>query len=218
MDAWQRHWLVQAQTAESRQELTAAASEAAYALGFERFCYAQSIWLLHSRSVVLALDNHLPTRCPNGLAHPDADAAIAHCRHSNQPFVWRAAATGVGWAQGVSSPRALGVRGILSLTRDGPALEEDELQRMEPLLSLVCKTVHEAMLRIEAPTAGAALTEREREVLRWAAVGKTTTEVARILTVSENTIKFHIKNATQKLGTANKTAAVVKAVLMGLLH
>lgn len=218
MDAWHRRWLGQAQSAASRQELTAITAEAARALGFERFCYAQSIWLLRSRAVVLALDNHLPPQPPPDAARPDTDPAIAHCRHSNQPFVWRAAASGVGWAQGVSSPRALGVRGILSLTRGGPALDDDELHQVEPLLSLVCKTVHEAMLRIEAPTAGTPLTEREREVLRWAAVGKTTTEVARILTVSENTIKFHIKNATQKLGTANKTAAVVKAVLMGLLH
>lgn len=217
MDAWHRRWLEQARTAASRQELTAIAADAARALGFERFRYVQSVWLLHSRAVVLALDNHLPARPAHGATHPDTEPAIAHCRHSNLPFVWRAA-SGAGWAQGVSSPRALGVRGILSFTGGGPALDEDGLHRAEPLLSLICKTVHEAMLRIEAPTAGAPLTEREREVLRWAAVGKTTTEVARILTVSENTIKFHIKNATQKLGTANKTAAVVKAVLMGLLH
>lgn len=217
MDAWHRRWLDQAQAAASRQDLTAIAADAARALGFERFCYVQSVWLLHSRAVVLALDNHLPARSPHGAAHPDTEPAIAHCRHSNLPFAWRAA-SGAGWAQGVSSPRALGVRGILSFTSGGPALDEDGLLRVEPLLSLICKTVHEAMLRIEVPTGGTPLTEREREVLRWAAVGKTTTEVARILTVSENTIKFHIKNATQKLGTANKTAAVVKAVLMGLLH
>lgn len=218
MDAWHRHWLGRAQAAANRQELTVIASDAARALGFERLCYLQSTWLLHSRAVVLTLDNHPPSQPPHDLSRADADPAIAHCRFSNLPFVWRAPAIGVGWAQGVSSPRALGVRGILSLTRGGLVPTDDEPHHVEPLLSLVSKAIHDAMLRIEMPTRSAALTEREREVLRWTAVGKTSTEVAQILTVSENTIKFHIKNASHKLGTANKTAAVVKAVLMGLLH
>jgi LuxR family transcriptional regulator len=218
MDAWHRHWLGRAQAAANRQELTATATEAARALGFERFCYLQSTWLLHSRTVVLTLHDHLLSRPPHDLRRADADPAIVHCRFSNLPFVWQASAHGAGWAQGVSSPHALGVRGILSLTRDGPPPDDGDLQHMEPLLSLVSKAIHDAMLRIERPTRSATLTEREREVLRWTAVGKTSTEVAQILTISENTIKFHIKNATHKLGTANKTAAVVKAVLMGLLH
>jgi len=218
MDAWHRPWLDRAQAATNRQELTAVAGEAARSLGFERFCYLQSTWLLHSRAVVLTLHNHLLSRPPHDLSRADADPAIAHCRFSNLPFVWRASANGAGWAQGVSSPCALGVRGILSLTRDGPPPDDGETQQVELLLSLVSKAIHDAMLRIERPSRSASLTEREREVLRWTAVGKTSTEVAQILTISENTIKFHIKNATHKLGTANKTAAVVKAVLMGLLH
>lgn len=218
MDAWHRHWLGRAQTATNRQELTSIASDAARALGFERFCYLQSTWLLNSRAVVLTLHNHLISPPPHDLSRADADPAIAHCRFSNLPFVWRACPNGAGWAQGASSPRALGVRGIFSLTRDGPPPDDGELQHVEPLLSLVSKAIHDAMLRIERPARSEALTEREREVLRWTAVGKTSTEVAQILTVSENTIKFHIKNATHKLGVANKTAAVVKAVLMGLLH
>ena len=61
------------------------------------------------------------------------------------------------------------------------------------------------------------LTEREREVLKWTADGKSASEISDILIVSKNTIDFHIKNAIPKLKTSNKTAAVVRAVILGLL-
>jgi DNA-binding CsgD family transcriptional regulator len=57
-------------------------------------------------------------------------------------------------------------------------------------------------LGFESPRIEPPLTEREREVLRWTAIGKTTPEVARILALSDNTIQFHIKNASLKLGAA----------------
>ena len=63
-----------------------------------------------------------------------------------------------------------------------------------------------------------ALTARETEVLRWTAEGKTSGEVSDILAVSEHTVNFHVKNAVAKLQTANKTAAVVRAAMLGLLN
>ncbi|MEF9928520.1 MAG: LuxR C-terminal-related transcriptional regulator, partial [Massilia sp.] len=42
-------------------------------------------------------------------------------------------------------------------------------------------------------------------------------EAGTILSLSERTVNFHVANALLKLGAANKTAAVVKAALFGLL-
>jgi DNA-binding response OmpR family regulator len=56
-----------------------------------------------------------------------------------------------------------------------------------------------------------ALNDREVEVLTWAARGKTSTEIARILGVTKRTIDFHIDNAREKLGAATRTEAVLKA-------
>jgi len=61
------------------------------------------------------------------------------------------------------------------------------------------------------------LTERELEVLRWSADGKSATEIGDILSISKNTVDFHIKNAVHKLQTSNKTAAVARAIMLGLL-
>ena len=64
----------------------------------------------------------------------------------------------------------------------------------------------------------AALTGRETEVLKWTADGKTAGEISDVLGLSENTIAFHMKNAINKLGAANKTAAVIQAAMLGLLN
>ena len=63
-----------------------------------------------------------------------------------------------------------------------------------------------------------ALTPREIEVLKWSADGKTAAEIGDILSISIPTVNFHIKNAVQKMKAANKTAAVVQALMAGLLN
>ena len=61
------------------------------------------------------------------------------------------------------------------------------------------------------------LTPREREILRWAADGKTSWEVSVILHISERTVKFHLNQASHKLNAVNRTAAVAKALARGLI-
>ena len=61
------------------------------------------------------------------------------------------------------------------------------------------------------------LTPREREILRWAADGKTSWEVSVILNISERTVKFHLTQASHKLNAVNRTAAVAKALARGLI-
>ena len=62
------------------------------------------------------------------------------------------------------------------------------------------------------------LSIREQEVLRWTGDGKTADQIAEILMLSPSTINFHLRNAMMKLDAPNKTAAVVRAIFLGLLH
>jgi LuxR family transcriptional regulator, quorum-sensing system regulator SolR len=62
-----------------------------------------------------------------------------------------------------------------------------------------------------------ALSPRELDVIAWSADGKTSSEMATLLGVSENTVKFHFKNAKEKLGSSSKASSVVKAALLGML-
>jgi len=62
------------------------------------------------------------------------------------------------------------------------------------------------------------LSERERDCLRWTAEGKSSWDIGMILSISENTVNFHIKKAMRKLGTTSRTVAVVKAMRFNLIE
>jgi len=66
------------------------------------------------------------------------------------------------------------------------------------------------------PEAGAQLTDREREVLRLLAEGRSNKEIARVLVVSERTVKGHVSNILGKLGLQDRTQAALYAVRNGL--
>lgn len=61
------------------------------------------------------------------------------------------------------------------------------------------------------------LTSREFEVLELVAQGATNAEIAMQLTVSENTVKFHMKNILQKLHASNRAGVVAYALKSGLI-
>lgn len=52
------------------------------------------------------------------------------------------------------------------------------------------------------------LSSRELQVLKLSERGKTYKEIARILSISENTIKFHVKNILTKLNSSNMRQAI----------
>jgi DNA-binding CsgD family transcriptional regulator len=62
------------------------------------------------------------------------------------------------------------------------------------------------------------LTDREVEILRWTASGKTAWEIGSILKISERTVNFHLQNLMGKLGVHNKTHAAAKAMSFGLIQ
>ncbi len=61
------------------------------------------------------------------------------------------------------------------------------------------------------------LTDREIDCLNWTAAGKTSAEIADILTLSEHTVNHYLNRATKKLDTVNRTQAVAKALRVGLI-
>jgi two-component system NarL family response regulator len=61
------------------------------------------------------------------------------------------------------------------------------------------------------------LTHRETEVLRLVAEGMSNKAVGKALSITENTVKYHVRNILQKLGAQNRTEAVTHAIRAGLL-
>lgn len=60
------------------------------------------------------------------------------------------------------------------------------------------------------------LTPREREVLKLVAAGATNREIASALTLTENTVKNHLRNILEKLHLENRVQAAAYALKMGL--
>ncbi len=66
--------------------------------------------------------------------------------------------------------------------------------------------------------AEAIISPREEEVLQLVADGLSTTEVATKLFISVKTVKNHLASIYDKLDTADRTQAVVRAVRMGIIR
>jgi two-component system response regulator DevR len=62
-----------------------------------------------------------------------------------------------------------------------------------------------------------AVTRREAEILRLVAEGHSNADVARMLWIAEQTVKFHLSNIYRKLNVSNRTEASRWAQLHGLL-
>ncbi|MBC7282548.1 LuxR family transcriptional regulator [Hoeflea sp.] len=72
-------------------------------------------------------------------------------------------------------------------------------------------------LKAENGTAATALTARELEVLHWAACGKTSGEIADIVSLSDHTVNSYMNNAMRKLDCVNRTHLVAKAMRLHLI-
>ena len=59
------------------------------------------------------------------------------------------------------------------------------------------------------------LTDREREVLSWTAVGKTAWDTGGILNIAPDTVNKHIASAMRKLNVCSRTQAVAESIRRG---
>jgi len=62
-----------------------------------------------------------------------------------------------------------------------------------------------------------ALTIRELEVIKWCAMGKSNWDIAKILSISEHGVEYHIRNIFKKFEVNSRVAAVVKALRFGFI-
>jgi DNA-binding NarL/FixJ family response regulator len=69
-----------------------------------------------------------------------------------------------------------------------------------------------------SPPEKPSLTPRETEVLTLLAQGRTNKEIARLLVITERTVKFHISSLLTKLGAGNRTEAVSTAAKLGMIE
>lgn len=110
---------------------------------------------------------------------------------------------------------------LLGFDRVEPLPMEEEVTKMLANLQLLAVHAEVASLRVlnvaDEPIEVPILTPRELEVLRWTMEGKSAWSAGQIMSISENTVKFHLKNVLRKMDCTSKYQAVVKGISFGLL-
>ena len=104
------------------------------------------------------------------------------------------------------------------------ALPADDgvLTRMMADLQLLAVHAQDSVVRLLAPGAqdsqpNLRLSDRELEILKWTAAGKSSWAVSQIMNLSEHNVKYHIKRILLKLDVSSKHQAAAKARLFGLI-
>jgi two-component system, NarL family, response regulator LiaR len=80
------------------------------------------------------------------------------------------------------------------------------------------KAAARLMREVRAPESPETLTDRETEVLRLLAQGKSNKEIAAELVIGEKTVKTHVSNILSKLGVTSRTQAALYAARIGLVE
>jgi len=124
--------------------------------------------------------------------------------------------TGIGAAMHLPDGRHV----LIGFDRDIP-LPSDDARRARLLadVHLLNVQAHEAAIKLilRRPHHDVSLTERQLDVLRWIALGKTAWATGQILGVSERTVNGHLAAIYAKLNAGSQTQAVFNAVELGLL-
>jgi two-component system, NarL family, response regulator LiaR len=96
----------------------------------------------------------------------------------------------------------------------------------------VCEAIHAAaggevrfsaeaaallMQQVRVPRQSEQLTEREIEILRLLAFGRSNKEISQSLHITETTVKSHVKSIMQKLNVPSRVHAAFYAIRMGLV-
>ncbi|NOZ10253.1 MAG: LuxR family transcriptional regulator [Gammaproteobacteria bacterium] len=166
------------------------------------------------------------------------DPVALHCFNSQSPYHWKhynehtegvvrkffGEAEEFKLCDGISigTSHFDGKTGLISLAVDRSMAKDSAQQRhaiiyMNALQPFIHERISQLFQQSQKSTLSIHLTEREKTCLVWVAEGKTAHDIAAILSISEATVVFHLKNSIQKLNVTNRSQAIAKSVLLGLI-
>jgi LuxR family quorum-sensing system transcriptional regulator SolR len=222
------------EAARSRDDLIALVSFAATKLGFTYWAYGVKPRFPPGLSGVETIDTY-PTGWMDYYRQAEflsIDSSISLAVSLGTTIVWSEAKTAAsaslwghasdfGLKVGLAHPvwdRA-GALGLFSLSRGSTPITTSELKAIAPAVTWLSALLHAKMTTLKGTNASpiAGLSERELEVLRWTATGKTASEIASITGITTRTVNFHVGNILTKLNAQNKIQAAIRGLSLGLI-
>jgi LuxR family quorum sensing-dependent transcriptional regulator len=169
------------------------------------------------------------------------DPIIHHCNRSRRPVDWRELeanctngrfcaevrrvcldARQFGLRHGISFPLrdAIGAKGGISFGARSDVAEQEyrsDLARHHPLLQVCADMFHAGLDRRSLAAQRYELNERERECLKWLAVGLKQKNIAHKMGVAPPTIELYVRSIKRKLNAASTAQIIAKAVSLDLI-
>jgi LuxR family transcriptional regulator len=120
----------------------------------------------------------------------------------------------------ISFPETQRTKGALGLTAD-LGMDHDDvdaiLARHGRAIEAVAHMMHLRIITLPASYVRRPLTPRQREVLEWVADGKTTQDIAILMSISAAMVEKHLRLAREALNVETTAQAVAKGTLLNLI-
>lgn len=184
--------------------------------------------------------------CVDNIGNPDwnaidstywkRDPVMHHCRTSNVPIVWGARnyrtpelsdiydlVSAFGLRSGISvSSHLKGGRHFALCVHTDSDLEAASVQVEHALPQLQLFAVHalDTAIRLFLPPDSLpfeSLSVEDGDALRWVVEGRSPGEIAKSLSISEESLRWRLDWLTQELGCANEHQAALKALRLGFI-
>lgn len=198
-------------------------------VGISQFANPARVPLNQRIAIVTWPEEYLQRRTPDDEMR---DPIVAYALKSRTPFFWQTAyeyadrygkslmdkARDHNMSDGIVFPihSADSLPGGVSLSGNTQNIGEEDKQE----LYLAAIHVYAKLEKLTGPFPFAfevKLSRREKDVLQWAAAGKTMWEVSEILSLAEKTVEHYMATARKKLGAVNTTHAVSTAISRELI-
>ena len=109
--------------------------------------------------------------------------------------------------------------GLLAETRAGAdRVSSGTTRRARPPVLASGGARHASAGSAATPATGGLLTPKEARILAFLSAGRANKEIARAMDISDQTVKWYLKNVFRKLNAGSRKHAVERARLLGLLE
>ena len=207
------------------------------ALGFRYFAFCSHVDPLHPPPHAVMMHNY-PADWARHFSEArlhEVDPVLLHAERSPMPFFWDATfravpitksqkallaqAAGFGLAHGYTAPLHLSwlpgtLRASCSVVPDNGRIDP----RNYPMVDALATYLYVVLSPSRVPWSMAMpsdLTQRERQCLTLAALGKNDWEIGHILKLRETTVHTHVERAKRRFGVATRMQAVILALMSG---